>query len=104
MQLIDLCWDYSNNLIFEFEKEVQEEKILVPEMVSRANIKFNISRAEDTMRFSNSPPYLVSVKELFFSPKTMCFTIDLDQLNCPNDLKITILTNGEFIYDVTYYE
>ncbi|MHA1723631.1 MAG: hypothetical protein ACTSXH_02155 [Promethearchaeota archaeon] len=91
MYLLELGWDDSNNLIFEFEKEGEEEKVILPETVDRINIKFEISKVQQYELGPKPPPYLVSVKEVFFTEKTMCFLINLRQLNRPEELKITIL-------------
>ncbi|MHA1804323.1 MAG: hypothetical protein ACTSU4_07280 [Promethearchaeota archaeon] len=91
MYLLELSWDDSSNLIFEFEKEGEEKKVILPETVDRINIKFEISMVQQYELGSKPPPYLVSVKEVFFTEKTMCFLINLRQLNRLEELKITIL-------------
>ncbi len=91
MQLVELAWDETSNLIFEFEKDKQEENVVIPETTARVNLKFEISPAFDMKSFNKPPPHLISIKEIFFTQKTMCFLINLNQLNCPNELRITIL-------------
>jgi hypothetical protein len=91
MELFQVFWDEGKRLFLEFKKEENENQFLLPEKIKRLNLKFEISKAIKQNLFSNQPPYLVSIKKLYYSDEHLCFSINLDEIYGYNDLQIRIL-------------
>jgi hypothetical protein len=88
MELFQVFWDDQKKLFLEFKKEENEKEIYQPHNIRRLNIQFEISKEEVVYK---DPPYLISIKNLYHSCKTLAFTIDLDLINNLEDLQIKIL-------------
>ena len=91
MELFQVFWDDGKQLFLEFKKEENENQFLLPEKIKRLNLKFEISKHVKQDRFSNQPPYLVSIKKLYYSDESLCFSIDLNEVYGYEDLQIRIL-------------
>ncbi|MFW9880888.1 MAG: hypothetical protein ACFFG0_48120 [Candidatus Thorarchaeota archaeon] len=98
MELFQVFWDERNRLFLEFKKDKNENQFLLPEKIKRLNLKFEISKALKQDLFSNQPPYLVSIKKLYYSDDHFCFSIDLDEIYGYDDLQIRILRLTVFMY------
>ncbi|GAG56482.1 unnamed protein product, partial [marine sediment metagenome] len=79
MELFQVFWDEGKKLFLEFKKDERENQFLLPEKIKRLNLKFEISKTAKQDIFSNQPPYLVSIKKLYYSDEYLCFSIDLDE-------------------------
>ncbi|MFX0082949.1 MAG: hypothetical protein ACFE94_14450 [Candidatus Hodarchaeota archaeon] len=91
MELFQVFWDEGKRLFLEFKKDKNENQLLLPKRIKRLNIKFEISKAIKHDLFSNQPPYLVSIKKLYYSDEHLCFSIDLNEVYGYDDLQIRIL-------------
>jgi hypothetical protein len=91
MELFQVFWDDSKKLFLEFKKDEKENQFLLPEKIKRLNLKFEISKQFKQDRFSNQPPYLVSIKKLYYSDEFLCFSIDLNEVYGYDDLQIRIV-------------
>ncbi|MFW9942710.1 MAG: hypothetical protein ACFFFT_16860 [Candidatus Thorarchaeota archaeon] len=97
MELFQVFWDEGKRLFLEFKKDENEDQFLLPEKIKRLNLKFEISKAIKQDLFSNQPPYLVSIKKLYYSDEHLCFSIDLNEIYGYNDLQIRILRLTVFL-------
>ncbi len=88
MELFQVFWDDQKKLFLEFKKEKNETQIYLPNKIGRLNLQFEISKEEVIYK---EPPYLISIKKLYHSRKTLAFTVNLDLLNNLQDLHIRIL-------------
>ncbi|MFX1427556.1 MAG: hypothetical protein ACFFBE_13960 [Promethearchaeota archaeon] len=91
MELFQVFWDDGKRLFLEFKKDDKENQFLLPEKIKRLSLKFSISKNISQNRFSNQPPYLVSIKKLYYSDESLCFSIDLNEVYGYDDLQIRIL-------------
>ncbi|MFX1279669.1 MAG: hypothetical protein ACFFA3_09655 [Promethearchaeota archaeon] len=91
MELFQVFWDDGKRLFLEFKKDEKENQFLLPKKIKRINFKFSISKNIKQDRFSNQPPYLVSIKKLYYSDESLCFSIDLNEVYGYDDLQIRIL-------------
>ncbi len=98
MELFQVFWDEGKRLFLEFKKDENENQFLLPEKIKRLNLKFEISKPLRQEKFSNQPPYLVSIKKLYYSDKHLCFSIDLDEIYGYDDLQIKILRLTIFMH------
>jgi len=98
MELFQVFWDDQKKLFLEFKKNKEENPILLPEKIKRLNLKFEISKKLKHSVFDRHPPYLVSIKKLYYSSKSLSFSIDLDEIRGYNDLQIKILCLIIFLY------
>ncbi|MHA1913904.1 MAG: hypothetical protein ACW986_05215 [Promethearchaeota archaeon] len=97
MELFHVFWDDGKRLFLEFKKDEKENQILLPEQIKRLNLKFDISKTT-MQKLANQPPYLISIKKLYYSNEFLCFTVDLDEIFGLNDLQIRILKLTIFLY------
>ena len=91
MELFQVFWDEGKKLFLEFKKDEKENQFLLPEKIKRLNLKFEISKHVKQDRFFNQPPYLVSIKKLYYSDESLCFSIDLNEVYGYDDLQIRIV-------------
>lgn len=98
MELFQVFWDEGKRLFLEFKKDENENQFLLPEKIKRLNLKFEISKPIKQDLFSNQPPYLVSIKKLYYSDEHLCFSIDLDEIYGYDDLQIRILRLTVFMH------
>ena len=98
MELFQVFWGEGKRLFLEFKKDERENQFLLPEKIKRLNLKFEISKTVKQDIFSNQPPYLVSIKKLYYSDEYLCFSIDLDEIYGYDDLQIRILRLTVFMY------
>lgn len=91
MELFHVFWDDGKKLFLEFKKDERENQFLLPEKIKRLNLKFEISKTVKQDRFSNQPPYLISIKKLYYSDESLCFSIDLNEVYGYDDLQIRIV-------------
>ncbi|MFX1377138.1 MAG: hypothetical protein ACFFA0_15135 [Promethearchaeota archaeon] len=97
MELFQVFWDDGKRLFLEFKKDERENQFLLPEKIKRLNLKFEISKNIKQDRFSNQPPYLVSIKKFYYSDEFLCFSIDLNEVYGYDDLQIRILRLTVFL-------
>ncbi len=97
MELFHVFWDDGKRLFLEFKKDERENQILLPEKIKRLNLKFDISKTTK-QKLVNQPPYLVSIKKIYYSNEFLCFTVDLDEIFGCNDLQIRILKLTIFLF------
>ena len=97
MELFHVFWDEGKRLFLEFKKDENENQLLLPEKIKRLNLKFDISKTTK-QKLANQPPYLVSIKKLYYSNEFLCFTVDLDEIFGCNDLQIRILKLTIFLF------
>jgi len=98
MELFQVFWDEGKRIFLEFKKDEHENQLLLPEKIKRVNLKFEISKEIRKDLFSNQPPYLVSIKKLYYSDEHLCFSIDLDEIYGYDDLQIRILRLTVLMY------
>jgi len=98
MELFQVFWDEGKRLFLEFKKDENENQFLLPEKIKRLNLKFEISKPFKQDNFSKQPPYLVSIKKLYYSDEHLCFSIDLDEIYGYDDLQIRILRLTIFMH------
>ncbi|MFX1478054.1 MAG: hypothetical protein ACFFCI_07970 [Promethearchaeota archaeon] len=98
MELFQVFWDDGKQLFLEFKKDKKENQYLFPEKIKRLNLKFQISKTFQPEVYSNEPPYLVSIKKLYYSDDFLCFSIDLNEIYGYEDLQIRILRLTVFLY------
>ncbi|MFW9785474.1 MAG: hypothetical protein ACFFFB_24545 [Candidatus Heimdallarchaeota archaeon] len=91
MELFQVFWDDGKRLFLEFKKDKRENQLLLPEKIKRLNLKFEISKIVRQDKFPNQPPYLVSIKKIYYSDNCLCFSIDLNEIYGYEDLQIRIL-------------
>ena len=91
MELFHVFWDDGKKLFLEFKKDERENQFLLPEKIKRLNLKFEISKNVKQDRSPNQPPYLVSIKKLYYSDGFLCFSIDLNEVYGYDDLQIRIV-------------
>jgi hypothetical protein len=98
MELFQVFWDDGKQLFLEFKKDEKENQYLLPEKIKRLNLKFQISKTAQPEVYSNEPPYLVSIKKLYYSDDFLCFSIDLNEIYDYENLQIRILRLTLFLY------
>jgi hypothetical protein len=104
MELFQVFWDDGKQLFLEFKKDEKENQILLPEEIKRLNLKFEISKSLRKDTHSNEPPYLVSIKKLYYSSEFLCFSIDLNEIYGYDDLQIRVLRLNIFLYSGQRFE
>ncbi|MHA2393713.1 MAG: hypothetical protein ACXAEX_17390 [Promethearchaeota archaeon] len=97
MELFQVFWDDGKKLFLEFKKDKRENQLLLPEKIKRLNLKFEISKSIRQDIFPNQPPYLVSIKKIYYSDEYLCFSIDLNEIYGYEDLQIRILRLTVFL-------
>jgi hypothetical protein len=95
MELFQVFWDDQNKLFLEFKKNEKEQLLFLPEKIKRLTLRFELSKQETHRK---DPPYLISIKKLYHSSKSLSFTIELDELVRTEDLQIKILRLTIFLY------
>ncbi|MFW9865879.1 MAG: hypothetical protein ACFFEN_07260 [Candidatus Thorarchaeota archaeon] len=98
MELFQVFWDDGKQLFLEFKKDKKENQYLLPEKIKRLNLKFQISKTAQPEVYSNEPPYLVSIKKLYYLDDFLSFSIDLNEIYGYEDLQIRILKLTVFLY------
>ncbi len=98
MELFQISWGEEKKLFLEFKKDESEIQTLLPEKIRRLNLKFQISKTTKQEAYSNQPPYLISIKKLYYSNKHLCFSIDLDEIYSYNDVQIRIMRLTVLLY------
>jgi hypothetical protein len=98
MELFQVFWDEGKQLFLEFKKDEKENQILLPEKIKRLNLKFDISKPFRKELHSNQPPYLVSIKKLYYTNEFLCFSIDLNEIYGYDELQFRILRLNIFLY------
>ena len=104
MELFQVLWDDGKHLFLEFKKDEMENQILLPEKIKRLNLKFEIFKSIRKEAHSNQPPYLVSIKKLYYSTEFLCFSIDLNEIYGYDDLQFRILRLSIFLYSGQRFE
>ena len=104
MELFQVLWDDGKHLFLEFKKDEKENQILLPGKIKRLNLKFEISKSIRKKAHSNQPPYLVSIKKLYYSNEFLCFSIDLNEIYGYDDLQFRILRLSIFLYSGQRFE
>jgi hypothetical protein len=97
MELACCYFDESSNLFVEFNKDEREQEKYIPDTVSRLNLKFEICKTIPHEHYKKNLPSLVSVKDLYFSPYSIAFSLDLDRLVNPQDLEIHFMQLTVFL-------
>ena len=98
MELVQVNWDEKKNLFLKFKKEDQEISFIRPENVKKVNVQFSISRDINRENCNTLPPFLNSVKNVFFSESIMAFSIELDELINIEDLQINFVRIVIFLH------
>jgi len=100
MQLLQLCWDErdQNNLLFKFEKDEIEQNDIVEESVEKVQIKFELLKKNDRSLQIIQEPFLISIRDIYFSANILAFSVKLDKLNDLEDLQIRIIRLTIFYY------
>jgi hypothetical protein len=104
MELFQVFWDDGKHLFLEFKKDEKENQILLPENIKRLNLKFALSKQHKKEIYSNQPPYLVSIKKLYYSNEFLCFSIDLNEIYGYNDLQFRVLRLSIFLFSGQRFE
>lgn len=97
MELFQVFWDDGKQLFLEFKKDEKDNQILLPEKIKRLNLKFEIFKSIRKEAHSNQPPYLVSIKKLYYSTEFLCFSIDLNEIYGYDDLQFRVLRLSIFL-------
>jgi hypothetical protein len=100
MQILQLCWDESdqNSLLFKFKKEKTEENEIIEENVEKVQIKFELLKKHELSPQIIQEPFLISIKDIFFSAHMLAFSVKLDKLNDLEDLQIKVIRLTIFYY------
>ncbi|KKN24009.1 hypothetical protein LCGC14_0899260 [marine sediment metagenome] len=98
MELFQISWGEEKKLFLEFKKDESESQTLLPEKIRRLNLKFQISKTTKQKTYTNQPPYLISIKKLYYSNEYLCFSIDLDEIYSYNDIQIRIVRLTVLLY------
>lgn len=104
MELFQVFWDDGKQLFLEFKKDEKENQILLPEKIKRLNLKFEISKPFRKEVHSNQPPYLVSIKKLYYTNEFLCFSIDLNEIYGYDELQFRILRLNIFLHSGQRFE
>jgi hypothetical protein len=102
--LFQVFWDDDKRLFLEFKKNEGENQLLLPEKIKRLNLKYEVSKPITQKILSKQPPYLVSIKKLYFSNECLCFSVDMDEIQGYSDLQIKILKVTIFLYSGQRFE
>jgi hypothetical protein len=99
MQL-QLCWDErdQNNLLFKFKIDKIEETETIQEEVEKVQIKFELLKKNDRSLQIIQEPFLISIKDLYFSANILAFSVKLDKLNDLENLQIRVIRLTIFYY------
>lgn len=98
MQLLQLCWEDQNRLLFKFQKDRDECQRLLPDTVKSMNLKFELLKVNERAPNIIQQPFLMSIKNIHFSANLFAFSIELDKLNDIENLKIKIIRLTIFYY------
>lgn len=98
MELFQVFWDDQRNLFLEFKKHEDEKQLFLPETVKRINLRYEISKVFKRESYQKSLPHLVSIKTIYFFNDFMAFSIDLSEINDPEEVQIKILNLTIFLY------
>jgi hypothetical protein len=104
MELFQVLWDDGKHLFLEFKKDEKENQVLLPEKIKRLSLKFEISKPFRKKAHSNPPPYLVSIKKLYYSNEFLCCSIDLNEIYGYDDLQFRVLRLSIFLYSGQRFE
>ncbi|TXT64870.1 MAG: hypothetical protein BAJALOKI1v1_510010 [Promethearchaeota archaeon] len=100
MQLLNLSWDEKDQsrLLFKFKKEPDEINEIIEESVERAQIKFELLKRNERSPQIIQEPFLISIKDLYFSANLLAFSVKFDKLNDLEDLQIRVIRLTIFYY------
>ena len=98
MELMQLFWKDQNRLIFKFKKDEEEREKFIPENVKNINIKYELLKKEKRAQYIIQEPFLISIKNLYFSANIITFSIKLGRLYDLNNLQINIIRLTVFYY------
>jgi len=98
MQLLQLCWEDQNKLLFKFRKDQDEIDRLVPDSIKSMNLKFELLKVNERAPNIIQEPFLLSIKKFHFSTNILIFSIELDKLNNIEDLKIRVIRLAIYYY------
>jgi len=99
MELFQVFWDDQENLFLEFEKDEEEQVLLLPNNLKRINFQYEISKILRNDIHSRQPPDLISIKKIYHSDDYLCFTIKLDEVSAIDDLQFKILGLTIYLYN-----
>ncbi len=98
MELLQLFWEDQNRLIFKFKKIDEEKQKLIQENVKSINIKYELSKKEERAPYIIQEPFLISIKNIYFSADIISFSIQLGGLSDLNKLQINVIRLTIFYY------
>ncbi len=98
MELFQVFLDDSKNLFLEFKKHEDEKQLFLPETVKRINLRYEISKVFKREFYQNKLPQLISIKTFYFFNDFMAFSIDLSEINDPEEVQIKILNLTIFLF------
>ena len=98
MELFQVFWDDQRNLFLEFKKNEDEKQFFLPETVKRINLRYEISKVFKRETYQTHLPELISIKTIYFFNDFMAFSIDLSEINNPEEIQIKILNLTIFLY------
>ncbi|MBD3194034.1 MAG: hypothetical protein GF317_03195 [Candidatus Lokiarchaeota archaeon] len=90
MKLLQLCWEDQNRLLFKFQKE-QEDRKIIPENIKSINLKFELAKVHERASHIIQQPFLVSIKDIHFAASIIFFSVDLERLTDFEDLQIKVI-------------
>ena len=67
MELFQVFWDDQKKLFLEFEKNDEEQVLILPEKINRLNIQYEISKIVKQGIYYKESPSLVSIKKIYHS-------------------------------------
>jgi hypothetical protein len=91
MELFQVLWDDQKKLFLEFKKDEEEKSIFLPKKIKYLNLQFEITRIVPQELLCNQQPFLISIKKIYHSIDYLSFTIDLDEFQSTDQLKIKII-------------
>lgn len=64
MQLLQLCWEDQNKLLFKFRKDQDEIDRLIPDTIKSMNLKFELLKVNERAPNIIQEPFLLSIKNI----------------------------------------
>ncbi|TFF98424.1 MAG: hypothetical protein EU547_01560 [Promethearchaeota archaeon] len=100
MELMNLCWDETNqgNLLFKFGINEEERQEINRDTVKSMNLKFELAKRHERAHQIIQEPFLISIKQFHFSANILVFSVELDKLTGLDDLQINIIRLTIFYY------
>jgi len=98
MQLLQLCWEDQNRLLFKFKKDQSEIDRVLPDTIKSMNLKFELLKVNERASNIIQEPFLLSIKDFQFFADILIFSIQLDKLNDIEDLKIRVIRLTIYYY------